>query len=172
MKYTCKNCGKIFFDYPSNERIYCSKECMKPMLSGLMKKSKFWLKKKNYSISENTKRKIGLKNSKEKHPQWIGGKYKMQGYILKRTGIKKYKLEHRLVMGKHIGRELKSSEMVHHLNGIRNDNRIENLVLCENRKEHQFLHRDMERLVYKLIKKGIVKYNRTAKTFDYLKERE
>lgn len=47
--------------------------------------------------------------------------------------------EHHLIMESHIGRHLKEDEVVHHINHVRDDNRIENLQLMTF-KEHSALH--------------------------------
>lgn len=63
-----------------------------------------------------------------KHSKSIRGCQRKDGYISISIN-KKRMLEHHLVMMKYLGRSLKNEERIHHKNGIRNDNRIENLEL-------------------------------------------
>lgn len=81
------------------------------------------------------------------HPSWNGGKTKdKRGYIyIKSTehpnaNARGYVFEHRLIMERHIGRLLNKQEVVHHINGRHDDNRIENLELFASQAEHINYH--------------------------------
>jgi hypothetical protein len=77
----------------------------------------------------------------ENHPVWKGGIFVRDEYVSiycpdHPFNNKKYVLLHRLIMEHYLGRYLNPEEQVHHINGIKNDNRIENLRLCASASEH------------------------------------
>jgi uncharacterized protein (DUF1330 family) len=84
----------------------------------------------------------------ENHHNWNGGKHSdKNGYIWiyspnhPNKSVRNYVLEHRLAMEKHLGRYLEKHEVVHHINGNRSDNRLDNLVLYDSHSNHMSCHK-------------------------------
>lgn len=65
------------------------------------------------------------------------GSMRPDGY---RNGKVRGNLEHREVMEAHLARRLRPSEVVHHRNGDKSDNRLENLQLFSSQSEHRKHH--------------------------------
>ncbi len=92
---------------------------------------------------------------------WKGGRLIRSGYILVYSPnhparvAKQYAYEHRLIMEKHLGRYLKRTERVHHIDGNKLNNKIENLLLYDNQKEHRKTHRNL--LIENIILKREIK---------------
>jgi hypothetical protein len=114
----------------------------------------------NYKISKNMGKFCSTQCSGkafggEKSPVWNGGRgVRTNGYVevtipndhpLKLKG-KRYISEHRLVMEKYLNRYLKPYELIHHLNGNKEDNRIENLALCSKKSHYEFIEKMQERI--------------------------
>lgn len=118
------------------------------------------------------KHKIPIKSrTGANHWKWRGGKVVLNNYVALSTALlskadkEKYApmfhnggyrvLEHRFIVAKKIGRPLNGSEVVHHYNGIRTDNRIENLLLLTTNEHNIYIG---------ALKKKILKLERQLKT--------
>lgn len=99
----CPECGRSF-DPPRRSSMFCSVACS--------------------SRANGRKGTAKSKAQAQRPPQ------RNKDYVLEwDSGRQKYRLQHRLVMERSLGRQLRRDEIVHHVNGIRDDNRLRNLLL-------------------------------------------
>lgn len=150
-KLVCENCGKEFEVKSSDYRLthggikYCSKRCTGVALrTGNIVKCKQCGKEFYSTRNEFCSQKCVYDYKSEHSPHKT---YTENGYIVvhkrgynKRGNAK----QHRLIMEEHLGRKLLKDEVVHHINGDKKDNRIENLRVMS-RTEHSKLHRELDK---------------------------
>lgn len=113
----------LYKDGLSQEKIAAQKKISQSLVSRILKRQNFF---------------TGVRFA-EAHHNWKGGVINAGGYnmVLVRQDDKFYSmantmgyvLEHRYVMAKHLNRCLDKNETVHHVNGDKRDNRVENLQL-------------------------------------------
>lgn len=127
IQVSCKTCNKPFFTNPysinNGGGKFCCRKCYDISQKGRIPKNKG--KKNPLMWGEN-------------HPNFKGGFVDWHGYHTSHEKGKRIKT-HRLVMEKHLGRTLQRNEHIHHINGIKTDNRIENLQIVS-RVEHVKIH--------------------------------
>jgi hypothetical protein len=95
--------------------------------------------------------------------------FNLEGYVAYTVkyndGTKKTVLQHREKMEKHLGRKLKRSEIVHHKNEKKRDNRVSNFKVTSSSK-HAAMHArkpEMTKIVCLLCKKSMLKLARFVK---------
>jgi hypothetical protein len=144
----CIVCGKSFLNRWYEKEIkkgnakFCSKKCQSLHYSQNHRKGDYCIceqcgRIRYYSPStiKRTKR-VGICGNCRKKEKTMS----TDGYWEIRVPEHKHKIkEHRYFMEKKIGRKLLSTELVHHINGKKLDNRIENLEIMS-RAEHNILH--------------------------------
>jgi len=137
-EYEVMNCrqwigGRGSKKYGKEQRKYCSRKCQ------LEAARRFW--KSPEERKRRSERAMGSKNGR-----WKGGERKIMGYVwVYYSGSHLHKVQGAIpravfVMEQHIGRRLKKEEVVHHMNSIKTDDRIKNLLLFADSAEHMRWH--------------------------------
>lgn len=70
--------------------------------------------------------------------------------------------QHRLRVEEHIGRFLLQTEVIHHINCVEDDNRIENLHVCSSISDHNMAHASLLECVDPLLRRGLLVFDRES----------
>lgn len=139
IKRICKNCNQEYEAHPSVNKKFCSHSCYAKSLIGKHFK---WNHKRRTPVWNEGKKMPEI--SGKNHWNWKGGFYiNDSGYkVFNSNAVNdgKKTREHRLIVEKHLGRNLKKNEHIHHIDGNKLNNDIKNLLIV-NPTDHQRIHR-------------------------------
>lgn len=92
----------------------------------------------------------GYRLKGEQHPNWKGGRIIKDGYIqIKRPAKRGYIYEHILIWEQAHGKSLPKGWVIHHYNGIKNDNRPSNLF-AKSKKQHRLVIPELQKRIQEL----------------------
>ena len=142
--------GNVILDLPAEEKM----AIVEMYLSGVSQDVVAESFRRGQPVISRILRTAGIscgRNQGESHPSWKGGRYTTQyGYTMVRLPHDDkytemcngggYVPEHRLILASHLGRCLSRHETVHHINGGKSDNRLENLQLRQGRHGNGIRH--------------------------------
>lgn len=134
----------------------------------ILKKSEHPCRACSNKRNGESKRGIPSWNSgKRFEPKKVGSTYiNHHGYVevyLGKTdpsGLRKdkYYLQHRLVVEAAMDRKLTDGEIVHHIDGDKTNNKLENLYVCSSLSAHRDIHNSLESLAFHLHALGIIEF--------------
>ena len=94
---------------------------------------------------------------------WKGGlSYLKSGYVRNNVTNKNIHTE---TIEEYLGRKLIKGEIIHHIDGDKSNNKLENLLLCESISEHRKLHGSLEKAAYEFVKSGRIKFLRDERRY-------
>ncbi|MCA1807381.1 MAG: HNH endonuclease [Actinobacteria bacterium] len=100
------------------------------------------------------------------HHAWKGGSYVSgDGYRMVWCGARNHRREHTVVMEEYLGRALEKSEVVHHLDGDKLNNSVDNLVVLQKSSHHRTTHQSLQEVGYSLVKAGLIGFDRTTNQY-------
>ena len=163
--WSCDNCGELFSKvrngtYSISAKSYCKSCISKIGRNKLASIAGYDSKVKNIFSSKVGEIVVGKEGYTE---IYIGKDYPY------RKGGYRHIREHIFVMECHLGRGLKRGEIVHHIDGNKKNNKLENLFLTSV-AEHNKLHAESESIVFELVKRGLVRFNRDTARYELCEE--
>jgi hypothetical protein len=128
--------------------------------------SKF-INRTEYAI-RSRKNKLNLNNKYETIKEFGGRIYirKQDGYDLYfDKKMNKLYAHHRIIYENHNKLNLEKHNIIHHIDGNKSNNDINNLLLCENASKHKLVHSQLEKVAYKLIQEGYIIFDQETKMY-------